>query len=248
MDSGLDRTEFLFREDSYLTTVSAKVIEINDLGGIVLDRTNFYATSGGQPGDMGFLETQSGDKIEIATAIHPERIKTEIVHVPADGQTLPSVGNQITCHIDWDYRYKLMRVHTALHLLSVVIPLPVTGGSIGAEKGRLDFQMPEPPKDKEALAAELNALIERELDVTEEWISEAELDANPDLVKTMSVKPPSGQGKIRMIRIKDGEETIDWQPCGGTHVANTREIGKMRFGKVEKKGKINRRVAIHFDQ
>lgn len=248
MDSANSRTEFLFRSDSYLNTVAAKVVEVNDLGGIVLDRTNFYATSGGQPGDIGFLETADGGKIKIATTIHPNGEKHEIVHVPEEGEQLPTIGDEVTCHIDWENRYKLMRVHTALHLLSVVIPLPVTGGSIGAEKGRLDFQMPEPPEDKDALAAELNALIARELDVQEEWISEAELDANPDLVKTMSVKPPSGQGKIRMIRIVDGDQTIDWQPCGGTHVANTREIGKMRLGKVEKKGKINRRVAIHFDE
>ncbi|MGJ8529631.1 alanyl-tRNA editing protein [Maritalea sp.] len=247
MDNGSNRTEFLFRSDSYLNAVAGKVVEVNELGGILLDRTNFYATSGGQPGDIGFLETASGDKIKIATTIHPDGDKNLIVHVPTDGQDLPNVGDEVTCHIDWENRYKLMRMHTALHLLSVVIPLPVTGGSIGAEKGRLDFQMPEPPEDKEALAAQLNALIERELDVTEEWITEAELDANPDLVKTMAVKPPVGQGKIRMIRISDGAETVDWQPCGGTHVANTREIGRMRFGKVEKKGKINRRVAIHFD-
>lgn len=248
MANGSDRTEFLFRDDSYLTTVSAKVIEINDLGGIVLDRTNFYATSGGQPGDVGFLETASGDKVKIATTIHPDGQKDAIVHVPEGDQPALAVGDNVTCHIDWDNRYKLMRMHTALHLLSVVIPLPVTGGAIGADKGRLDFQMPEPPEDKDALADQLNALIARELDVTDEWISEAELEANPDLVKTMSVKPPSGQGKIRMVRISDGGETIDWQPCGGTHVANTREIGKIRFGKVEKKGKINRRVAIHFEE
>ncbi|MCZ4273197.1 alanyl-tRNA editing protein [Maritalea porphyrae] len=246
MDSGSDQTEFLFRSDSYLNTVAAKVVEINELGGIVLDRTNFYATSGGQPGDFGFLETDAGDKIQVATTVHPNGEKHQIVHVPAEGQKVPKVGDDITCHIDWDNRYKLMRMHTALHLLSVVIPLPVTGGSIGAEKGRLDFQMPEPPENKEELAEQVNALIARELDVSEEWITEAQLDANPDLVKTMSVKPPSGQGKIRMIRISDGDQTIDWQPCGGTHVANTREIGKIRFGKVEKKGKINRRVAIHF--
>jgi len=212
----------------------------------VLDRTIFYATSGGQPGDIGFLEKANGDKVQIATTVHPNGEKHEIVHVMAEGQTSPNVGDEITCHVDWDNRYKLMRMHTALHLLSVVVPLPVTGGSIGAIKGRLDFQMPEPPQDKEALADQLNALIERELDVSQEWITEAELDANPELVKTMAVKPPSGQGKIRMIRISSGDETIDWQPCGGTHVANTREIGKIRFGKDEKKGKINRRVAIHF--
>jgi len=248
MGNGSGRTEFLFRSDSYLNAVSAKVVEINGLGGIVLDRTNFYATSGGQPGDTGFLEMADGEKIEIATTIHPDGEKAEIVHVPLEGQFVPNVGDDITCHVDWENRYKLMRMHTALHLLSVVIPLPVTGGAIGAVKGRLDFQMEEPPVDKEALADQLNTLIERELDVSEEWITEAELDANPDLVKTMSVKPPSGQGKIRMIRIGKNDETIDWQPCGGTHVANTREIGKIRFGKVEKKGKINRRVAIHFDE
>ncbi len=140
MDSANGRTEFLFRSDSYLNTVAAKVVEVNDLGGIVLDRTNFYATSGGQPGDIGFLEAADGGKIQIATTIHPNGEKHQIVHVPAEGQQLPSVGDEITCHIDWENRYKLMRVHTALHLLSVIIPLPVTGGAIGAEKGAWTFR------------------------------------------------------------------------------------------------------------
>lgn len=242
----MTQTDFLFREDAYLTTAAATISFINEDGGIILDRSNFYATSGGQPGDSGFLERENGDKIAITTCVHPDGDKTQCLLVPESAEHGLQPGEQITAHIDWDNRYKLMRMHTALHLLSVVIPLPVTGGSISAAKSRLDFQMPEPPEDKDALAEQLNALIERNLDVREEWISEEELEANPDLVKTMSVKPPSGQGKIRMVRILDGDQTIDWQPCGGTHVANTEEIGLMRLGKVEKKGKQNRRVAIHF--
>lgn len=242
----MTQTDFLFREDAYLTTAAATISFINEDGGIILDRSNFYATSGGQPGDSGFLERENGDKVAITTCVHPDGDKTQCLLVPESAAHGLQPGEQITAHIDWDNRYKLMRMHTALHLLSVVIPLPVTGGSIGAAKSRLDFQMPEPPEDKDALAEQLNALIERNLDVREEWISEEELEANPDLVKTMSVKPPSGQGKIRMIRILDGDQTIDWQPCGGTHVANTEEIGRMRLGKVEKKGQHNRRVAIHF--
>ena len=140
-----------------------------------------------------------------------------------------------------------MRVHTALHLLSVIIPLPVSGGSISPEKGRLDFDMPEAPEDKGALEDDLNRLIGCNMDVTEEWITEAELDAQPDLVKTMSVQPPRGSGKIRLIRIGVGPETADLQPCGGTHVANTSEIGRVRLGKIEKKGRQNRRVYLHLE-
>lgn len=240
-------TEFLFRENAYLRTVEARVAAITDRGGIMLDQTVFYATSGGQPGDIGSLELADGTLIAIASTVHGDS-KTEIVHVPGDGSDLPSVGDKIVCHIDWDNRYKLMRVHTALHLLSVVVPLPVTGGSIGAMKGRLDFNMPEAPKDKLAIEGMLNGFIKRDLDVTQEWISETYLEENPDLVKTMAVKPPSGQGRIRMIRIGSAEESVDWQPCGGTHVAHTGEIGKIRIGKIEKKGALNRRVYVHLDE
>ena len=138
-----------------------------------------------------------------------------------------------------------MRVHTALHLLSVAIPLPVTGGQIGAEKGRLDFDMPEAPEDREALEARLNALVAADHPVTEEWITDAELAARPEMVKTMAVKPPMGQGHVRLIRIGTPEATVDLQPCGGTHVASTGEIGTLRLGKIEKKGKQNRRVSVH---
>ena len=160
---------------------------------------------------------------------------------------MPAVGQKVVQRLDWERRHRHMRVHTALHLLSVVIPLPVSGGSIAADKGRLDFDMPDAPEDKDALEEELNRLIEANLPVTDEWITDAELDANPGLVKTMSVQPPRGSGRIRLVRIGTGEGTIDLQPCGGTHVARTGEIGPVRLGKIEKKGKQNRRVYLHID-
>ncbi len=165
--------------------------------------------------------------------------------VPSAPQDLPPIGTEIAQHLDWDRRYRHMRIHTALHLLSVVIPLPVSGGAISAKKGRLDFDMPDAPEDKAALEEQLNALIGRELPVTQDWISDAELDANPGLVKTMSVAPPTGAGRVRLIRIGEGAEQVDLQPCGGTHVKRTGEIGSVRLGKVEKKGRRNRRVYLH---
>jgi misacylated tRNA(Ala) deacylase len=155
------------------------------------------------------------------------------------------VGTRVEQRLDWDRRHAHMRVHTALHLLSVVIPLPVTGGAIGADKGRLDFDMPDAPEDKMVLQGRLNALIERDLPVSETWITDAELEANPGLVKTMSVKPPMGQGRVRLVRIgEEGAGQIDLQPCGGTHVKRTGEIGKVTLGKIEKKGRQNRRVSV----
>jgi misacylated tRNA(Ala) deacylase len=183
--------------------------------------------------------------MEIAKAIKGEG--ELIVLIPAEPLALPSVGTSVMQSITWDSRHRLMRVHTALHLLSVVIPLPVSGGSIAVEKGRLDFNMPDAPGDKESLNATLNELIACNFAVTDEWISEAELDANPGLVKTMSVQPPRGLGQIRLVRIGQGDDTADLQPCGGTHVANTSEIGRVRIGKIEKKGKQNRRVYLHLE-
>ncbi|WP_029040167.1 alanyl-tRNA editing protein [Cucumibacter marinus] len=238
-------TEFVFREEPYAKSIEAQVVEVNDRGGIVLDRTIFYANSGGQPGDTGVFEVPGGSRIEIATTIHPGD-KTEIVHVPAEGQELPAAGDTVVANLDWDRRHRLMRMHTALHLLSVVFPFPVTGGSIGEDKGRLDFDMPEVPDDKDALEARLNEMIAADHPVTSEWITEEELDANPDMVKTMQVKPPRGQGRVRLIRIGSGPEPVDLQPCGGTHVASTGEIGPVRIGKIEKKGRQNRRVSLHF--
>lgn len=237
-------TELLFRDDSYEREAHAVVTAHTPEGGIVLDRTLFYPTGGGQPGDSGSL-SWNGSSLPIATTVKGEG--DQVVLVPAEPVSLPSVGTGVTQTLDWERRHRHMRVHTALHLLSVVIPLPVTGGSISAEKGRLDFDMPEAPADKEALTESLNRLIERDLVVTEGWISDEELAANPSLVKTMSVKPPMGAGRVRLVRIGEGEDQVDLQPCGGTHVARTGEIGRVRLGKVEKKGRQNRRVYLHLD-
>ncbi len=242
-------TEPLYRDDAYLRECTATVTAINDRGGVVLDRTVFYPTGGGQPGDRGTLVWAGGETAmatPIVTAVKGETAD-EVVHVPAEGAALPPAGTQVTARLDWDIRYRHMRVHTGLHLLSVVIPLPVTGGSIGAQKGRLDFDMPEAPEDKEALERALNNLIAADHPVATEWITDEELAANPDLVKTMAVKPPMGQGRVRLLRIGTGGATVDLQPCGGTHVRSTAEIGRVRFGKIEKKGRQNRRVAILID-
>lgn len=235
-------TEMLFRTDAYRTEAPGVVTALTDRGGVVLDASLFYATGGGQPGDTGRITWDGGDMV-VATTV--KGVGNQIVLVPPEGATLPPEGASVTQHLDWDTRHRHMRVHTALHLLSVVIPLPVTGGSIGMEKGRLDFDMPDAPEDKVALEQAINALAARDLAVTEDWITEAELDANPGLVKTMSVQPPRGAGTIRLIRIGAGADQIDLQPCGGTHVARTGEIGPLRIGKVEKKGARNRRVNLH---
>lgn len=237
-------TEPLFRNDAYLKKATARVLAHTEEGGIILNRSVFYATGGGQPGDSGTLHW-AGQHMPIQTTVKGE--DGAPVLIPAEGAPLPAVGTEVEQALDWDRRYGHMRVHTALHLLSVVIPLEVSGGSIGAEKGRLDFNMPEAPQDKDALQAQLQDLIERDLPVTEDWITDAELDANPGLVKTMSVQPPRGSGRIRLVRIGQGESQVDLQPCGGTHVSSTGEIGRIRLGKVEKKGRQNRRVYLHLD-
>jgi misacylated tRNA(Ala) deacylase len=237
-------TQPLFRDDAYCRSASGTVTALTEEGGIVLDATIFYPTAGGQPGDSGQL-TWDGGQMKIATTLKGEG--DDIVLVPAEPAPMPPVGTVVTQEIQWDRRHRLMRVHTALHLLSVVIPLPVTGGSIGVDKGRLDFDMPDAPSDKEALEAALNDLIAGDHRVSDEYITDAELDANPELVKTMSVQPPRGSGRIRLVRIGEGEQTVDLQPCGGTHVSWTSEIGAVRIGKIEKKGAQNRRVSIHIE-
>ncbi|WP_438976390.1 alanyl-tRNA editing protein [Roseicyclus sp.] len=238
-------TEPLFMTDPYRKSATARVIALTEEGGIVLDRTIFYPRSGGQPGDSGTLDL--GDqRIAIATAVKGEG--GAIVLVPAEAVTLPPLGAEVEQRLDWERRYGHMRIHTALHLLSVVLPFPVTGGAIAHDKGRLDFDMPEMPDadERAILEGRLNALVTRDLAVSEEWITEAELDAQPGLVKTMSVQPPRGTGRIRLVRIGDGAGQVDLQPCGGTHVARTAEIGKLTIAKIEKKGRQNRRVAIEF--
>lgn len=234
-------TELLFRDDAYLAECAALVTAVTPEGGIVTDRTVFYPTGGGQPGDSGRI-TWAGGSLPIATAVKVEG--GGVALVPAEPRALPEPGTPVQLALDWDRRHRHMRVHTALHLLSVVIPLPVTGGQIGAERGRLDFDMPDPPADLAALDAALNRLIERDLAVTDAWISDAELLANPGLVKTMSVHPPLGQGRVRLVRIGQEGLQVDLQPCGGTHVARTAEIGRVGIAKVEKKGRQNRRVTI----
>lgn len=232
----------LYREDAYLRDAPAVVTAITEEGGIVVDAPLFYPKGGGQPGDSGWLD-RAGATIAIATTVKAEDGQSSVL-VPAEPVPLPAVGEPVGQRLDWERRHRHMRVHTALHLLSVVIPLPVTGGQIGAGGGRLDFMMPEPPEDREALERALNALVDRDLAVGEEWIGEAELEARPELVKTLSVKPPRGAGEIRLVRIGEGDGQVDLQPCGGTHVARTGEIGALRLGKIENKGRQNRRVNI----
>lgn len=233
-------TESLFRDDAYLKECSARVIAINERGGIVLDRTVFYATSGGQPGDTGALVTADGTRIPIATAVYTDTLKTEIAHVPAEGASPPPVGAEITAAIDWDRRYARMRMHTALHLLTAALPYAVTGGSVGETESRLDFDIPEAGLDKDEITARVNAMIGQHAAVSSRWIADAELEANPALVKTMSVKPPMGTGRVRLIEIAG----LDLQPCGGTHVRSTAEIGPVQVTGIEKKGKQNRRVRL----
>ena len=234
-------TELLFREDPYLKSARATVQSVTAEGGLVLDRSLFYPTGGGQPGDSGRLAWDDG-MIDIATAIKGEA--DELILVPAAPSPIPGPGAEVTQLLNWDRRYRHMKIHTALHLLSVTIPLPVTGGAISAERGRLDFNMPEALENRDEIEADLNRMIAADLPVGEEWISDAELEANPDMVKTLRVRPPRGQGRVRLVRIGLGSETVDLQPCGGTHVTTTTEIGPVRLGKIEKKGRENRRVTL----
>lgn len=239
-------TDAIFREDAYLQSLAAVVLDVTPEGGIITDKTIFYPTGGGQPGDAGTMTFADGSVIPIATTVYEDSTKTRIVHVPGTHEATIALEAEVTLAPNWDLRYGRMRIHTALHLLSVVLPYPVTGGSIGDTDGRLDFDIPDPNLDAADIEARLNALIKADHRVTSEWITDAELDASPGLVKTMSVQPPRGSGRIRLVRIATGDETIDLQPCGGTHVASTAEIGRIYVTKIEKKGKQNRRVRIGF--
>jgi len=232
-------TDCLFREDSYLKDCEARVVALAPDGGVVLDRTVFYAASGGQPADRGSLAAK-GASFAVANVVFTDPGKTEIAHVPAPGAPALAVGDIVTAAIDWPIRHARMRMHTALHLLSAVLPYPVTGGSIGEAESRLDFDIPEAGLDKDAITAKLAEMIAADAAVTSRWITDAELEANPGLIKTMSVKPPMGTGRVRLIEIAG----LDLQPCGGTHVRSTGEIGAVRVTQVEKKGKQNRRVRI----
>lgn len=235
-------TDCLFRDDSYLKECQARVVAITEQGGIVLDRTVFYANSGGQPGDSGAITTANGVRIPIETAVYTDAAKAEIAHVPGPSSPALKAGDTVTVTIDWDKRYARMRMHTALHLLSAALPYPVTGGSVGESEGRLDFDIPDAGLDKDAITAKVAEMIASNAAVSSRWISDEELAANPGLVKTMSVKPPMGTGRVRLIEIAG----LDLQPCGGTHVRATGEIGAVRVTQIEKKGKQNRRVRLAF--
>jgi misacylated tRNA(Ala) deacylase len=237
-------TEQLYRADAYIKDCAASVLAVNALGGVILDRTPFYASAGGQPGDRGIIRFDGGE-CPIATTVY-DTDKTSIVHVPAEGAARPAVGDRVTIALDWDLRHRHMRMHTALHLLCSLVKFPVTGGQIGAEEGRLDFDIEDASAvDKDRLTDALRALVAADHAVSERWISDAELEANPGLVRTMSVKPPMGSGRVRLVLIGDGG-CVDMQPCGGTHVRSTGEIGAIAVTKIEKKGKINRRVRVAF--
>ena len=237
-------TEPLFRDYAYLAETEAEVLGINERGGIILDRTIFYATSGGQPGDTGRLVRADGREIAIATTVTGET-KDEIIHVPAEGAVLPAVGEKLTLLIDWPRRLNLMRMHTACHLLTVVCPFPITGASVAEDDSRVDFDMPDARVTKEDITEALMDLIDADHPVFTRWITDEELAANPGLVKSKNVRPPTGSGRIRLVGIGDGG-SIDTQPCGGTHVARTGEIGEIHVGKIEKKGRENRRFRLRF--
>jgi misacylated tRNA(Ala) deacylase len=237
-------TTALFRDDAYLGEAEASVLGVNERGGILLDRTLFYATSGGQPGDTGVLIRPDGSRIAIATTVTGET-KEDIIHVPAAGQALPAAGETVKLVIDWDRRLKLMRMHTACHLLTVICPFPITGAAVGEDDSRVDFDIPEAGFSKEDVTARMMQLVSANHPVFTRWITDEELAANPGLVKSKNVRPPSGTGRIRLVCIGDNA-IIDSQPCGGTHVRTTGEVGEIHIGKIEKKGRENRRFRIRF--
>jgi misacylated tRNA(Ala) deacylase len=232
-------TEALFRDDSYLRECQATVVEASPAG-IVLDQTVFYPMGGGQPGDTGTISWEGG-----SAAVTDTRYGDggAIRHLTEPDAARPDAGSQVTASLDWDRRYLHMRMHTALHLLGSVLQYGVTGGNISAAKSRLDFDM-EDTVDKEQVTAGIQALVAADHPVSFRWITDEELDAQPELVRTMSVQPPKGAGKVRLLEI----EGVDLQPCGGTHLKSTGEVGQVRVGKVEKKGRHNRRVSIVLDQ
>jgi misacylated tRNA(Ala) deacylase len=232
--------ELLFRDDAYLRSCEATVVGVDEHG-IRLDRTVFYPLGGGQPGDTGRLKRAAGGAVAIVDARKGDGLD-DVLHIPGPGSPVPAVGERVTAEIDWDRRYRLMRMHTCLHLLCAVVPGAVTGGQISDGKARLDFDVPGESLDKAAITEKLNALIAADHPATPRWITDAELAAQPDLVRTMSVKPPTGFGKVRLLDIAG----IDLQPCGGTHIRHTAEIGRVEVTKIENKGRQNRRVNLAF--
>jgi misacylated tRNA(Ala) deacylase len=246
--------QLVFRDDPYARECAATVIAAGPAG-VVLDRTVFYPTGGGQPGDSGVLVAADGTETPVVEARKGEG-PDDVIHLVPEGARLPAPGDKVTARIDWQRRHRHMRMHTTMHLLCSMVHHGVTGGQVGADKSRLDFDSGDHVYDKDDLTVRLNALVAADLPVTDRWIDEAELDANPEMVRTLSVQPPRGTGRIRLMHIgADGEGTggaaaaaVDLQPCGGTHVARTGEIGRVRIAKIENKGKRNRRINIVFDE
>lgn len=233
----------LFRDDFYLATAEAVVTVVHEDGGIEFDQTCFYATSGGQPGDTGFLERSDGSRIVLGPTAHGPT-KDIIIHRPLEIGLLPSVGEKLVLHVDWPRRYRLMRMHTACHLLSVVCPFPITGAAVGEEESRVDFDMSE-TIDREEVTARLMQLVEENHPVYVQWITDEELAANPGIVKSKNVRPPMGLGRVSLVCIGENS-SVDSQPCGGTHVSETQEVGAIHISRIEKKGKENRRFRIKF--
>lgn len=231
-------TAWLFRDEPYLQRAEARVVTADERG-LVLDCTIFYPHGGGQPGDTGTLVRQDGTIVPIMDTLKGET-RGEIVHVLPAGSPVPRAGESVTIALDWERRYAHMRMHTACHLLSSLLPFPVTGGSVRRDSARLDFDMPGAAADREMLTAELNRLVDEGHELSIEWIEDHELDRRQDLVRTLAVAPPRGNGRVRLVRI----EGVDLQACGGTHVANTREIGRLVAAKIESKGRQNRRVTV----
>lgn len=239
-----NKTIAVFREDAYRAEDRASVVAVNERGGIILDRTIFYATSGGQPGDTGFFERPDGSRIAIAATVTGES-KDEIIHIPAAGEPVPDVGEELAIAIDWPRRHLLMRMHTACHLLTVVCPFPITGAAVAEDDSRVDFDLPDTSYTKELVTERLMELVRADHPVFTRLITDADLAARPGLVKSKNVKPPTGSGQIRLVCIGE-DAVVDSQPCGGTHVARTGEIGDIHIGKIEKKGRENRRFRIRF--
>lgn len=233
----------LFRDDFYLSTAEGVVTQVHDDGSIELDQTCFYATSGGQPGDTGFLERADGSRIELGVTVNGAD-KSIILHKPLDGQPRPEIGEKLTLHIDWARRYKLMRMHTACHILSVVCQYPITGAAVGEDESRVDFDMSE-TIDKDEVTAKMMEIVAANHPIYLQWITDEELAANPGIVKSKNVRPPIGLGRVSLVCIGENA-AIDSQPCGGTHVSETQEVGEIHIAKIEKKGKENRRFRIKF--
>jgi misacylated tRNA(Ala) deacylase len=238
-------SHLLYRDDFYLATTEAVITAVHDDGGIELDRTCAYAMSGGQPGDTGFLERADGTRIVLGQTRHGAA-KDIVIHVPLADQPQPVVGETVTLRIDWQRRLNLMRMHTACHLLSVVCQYPITGAAVGEDESRVDFDMSE-TIDKDEITARLMRLVEADHPVYLQWITDEELAANPGIVKSKNVRPPVGLGRVSLVCIGESS-SVDSQPCGGTHVARTSEVGAIHIAKIEKKGKENRRFRIRFGE